>query len=154
MPLISSQHFPVWVASQMSEQVRACDLASARPVHLSVRISAAVSISMNQCSSFEEPCPSNVGISCSMVMVRFDSLCVACKVSIHLHGFVHRFLIRLGAECVWSIIVRCCSLSVSCISSAIGVDWGVVDFKLANWSLSCWNCSHNSPKGQQVSVSS
>ena len=58
------------------------------------------------------------------------------------------------AECGWSIMVRYCSLSVSCISSAVGVDWGVVDFKLANWSLSCQNCSNNSAKGWQVSVSS
>ena len=50
--------------------------------------------------------------------------------------------------------MRCCSLSVNCNSSAAGVDWGVVDFKLANWSLSWQNCSNSSVKGQQVSVSS
>ena len=124
----------------------------------SVRMSMAVSMSMNQSSSFEESSLSNVGISCSMVVVRFDSLWVACKVSVGvcvpLYSFVHLFITRLGAECGWSIIVRCCSLSVSCISSAIGVYQGVVDFKLVNWSLSCQNCSNKSAKGQQVSVSS
>ena len=54
MPLISSQHFPVWVALQMSMQVRPYDLASARCVQLSVRMSAAVSMSMNQSSNFED----------------------------------------------------------------------------------------------------
>ena len=67
---------------------------------------------------------------------------------------MHWFLIRLNAECGWNIIVRCCSLSVSCISSAIGVDWWVVNFLLANWSLSCYNCSNNSAKGWWVSVCS
>ena len=47
-----------------------------------------------------------------------------------------------------------CSLSVSSDISSVGVDWEVVDFKLANWFLSCWNCSSRSPKGQQASVSS
>ena len=45
-------------------------------VLLYVRMSAVVSISMNQPSNFEESCPSNVGISWSMVVVRLDSLCV------------------------------------------------------------------------------
>ena len=56
----------------MSVQVRLCDLASAKCVELSARMSAAVLISMNQSSNFEESCPSNVGISWSMVMVRLD----------------------------------------------------------------------------------
>ena len=52
-------------------------------MQLSVRMSAVVSISMNQSSNFEESCPSNVGISWSMVVVRLDSLCVACRVSVY-----------------------------------------------------------------------
>ena len=76
MPLLSSQHFPFCVASHMSVQVRPHDLASSRCVQLSVRMSAAVSMSLNQSSSFDESCPSNVGISWSIVVVRLDSLCV------------------------------------------------------------------------------
>ena len=79
MPLISSQHFPIWVAIWMSILVRPCNLASARHVQLSIKMLVAVSMSMNQSSSFEESCPSNVGISWSMVVVRFDSLCVVHK---------------------------------------------------------------------------
>ena len=50
-------------------------------VWFSVRMPAVVSMSMKQSSSFEESCQSNLGMSCSMVVVRFNSLCVACKVS-------------------------------------------------------------------------
>ena len=70
------------------------------------------------------------------------------------HSFVQCLLIRLGAEYSWSIIVRCCSLSVSSISPALGVNWWMVVFKLANWSLNCLNSSKNSAKGQWISVSS
>ena len=87
-----------------------------------------------------------------MVMVRFDPLCVACKVSMYASIVLCTgSSLGWGAECSWSIIMRCCSLSVSCVSSVVGVDWGVVDFKLANWF--CQNCSNNSAKGWQVSVS-
>ena len=87
MPLILSQHFPVWVASQISMWVRPPDLASARHVPLSVRMSVVVSMSLNQSSSFVESCSSTVGISLSMVVVRFDSLCVACKLSVYAAWF-------------------------------------------------------------------
>ena len=50
--------------------------------------------------------------------------------------------------------MRCCSFLVSCPSSFVCVDWEVLDFKLANWFLSCWNCFSRSAKGWQVSVSS
>ena len=43
--MILSQHFPAWVAPWMSVQVRPCDLAFARHVWLSVRVSAVVSLS-------------------------------------------------------------------------------------------------------------
>ena len=62
--------------------VRPCDLASTRCMQLSVKISVVFSMSMSQSSSFEESCPSNVGISWSMIVVKFDSLCVAYKVSV------------------------------------------------------------------------
>ena len=62
----------------MRVQVRLHDLASARCVQFSGQMSAAVSLSMNQSSSFEESCLLNVGISCSRVMVRFASLFVGC----------------------------------------------------------------------------
>ena len=63
--------------------VKPCDLAYARCLWISVRMSAVGSASMNQSSSFEESCPSNVGISCSMFMARFDYFYVACKVSVY-----------------------------------------------------------------------
>ena len=63
----------------MSMYLRPHDFASARCVWLSARMSAVVSISMNQSSNYEQSCPSNVRISGSMVVVRFDSICVACK---------------------------------------------------------------------------
>ena len=153
MPLISSQHFPVWVSSQMSVWVRPHHLASARHVWFSVRMSAVVSISTNQSSNFKESCPSNVGISWSMIVVRLDFLCVVCRV------YVYACMVlctgsSLDFETGWRTIVRCSSLSVCCNSSSAGVDWGVLDFKLANWFLSCWNCSCRSAKGWHISVSS
>ena len=105
---------------------------------LSVRMSVVISMSMSQSSSFEESLPSKVGISCSMVMMRFASLYVACKVYIHACIVLCTGpLLGLGAGCGCSIIVRCCSLYVSHISFAISVGGLVQDFKLANWSLSC-----------------
>ena len=65
----------------MSVQVRPCDLASVRCMNLSVRMSTVVYMSINQSSIFEDSCPLNVEISCSMVVGRFDSLCVVHKVS-------------------------------------------------------------------------
>ena len=50
--------------------------------------------------------------------------------------------------------MRCCSLSLRCDSSPVGVDWEVLDFKLANCFLSCLNCSSKLAMGQHVSVSS
>ena len=100
---------------------------------LSVRMSVAVSMSMNQSSSCEKSCPLNVEISCSMVTVRCDSLCVAHKVS--LYAYIVSCIgssLGFGADYGWSIIVRCCSLSVTYISSAVGVDWGAVDFRPVN----------------------
>ena len=137
----------------MSMQVRLYDLASARHLQLSVRMSAVVSMSMNQTSSFEESCLSNVGISWSMVMVRFDSLCVVCKISVYV-CMVLSTGSSLGWGAGWSIMVRCCFLSVSYDSSAAGVDWGMVHFKLMSWSLSWPNFSSSLAKGWQVSVSS
>ena len=64
----------------------------------------------------------------------------------YLHSFVSGFHIRLGIGGGWSIIVRCCSLSVSCVNSAVGVGGWVADFKLANWSGSCWICSSIQPR--------
>ena len=67
----------------MSVWMRPHDLASARHVQLSVRMSVVVSISMNQSFHFEESCPSNVKISWSMVVVRLDSLCVVHRVFVY-----------------------------------------------------------------------
>ena len=109
-------------------------------MQFSVRMSAAVSVSMSQSSNFEEDCLSNVGISWSMVVVRFDSLCVAYRVSVYT-CMVLCTGSSLDGGAGWSTMVRCCSLSV-------GVDLRVVDCKLANWFLSCWNCSCRSAKEQ------
>ena len=131
--------------------VRLHDLASAKCVWLSVRMSGAFSISMNQSSNFKESCPSNVGISWSMVVVRLDSLCVACRVSMYTCMVLCTGSLLDWGAC-WGTMVRCCSLSVSCDRSSVGVDWEVLDFKLANWFLSCWNCFSKSAKGHRVSV--
>ena len=118
MPLSSSQHFFTWRAMWMRVQVRPQHLASAGGVQLSVKMSVAISRSISQSSSFEESYPLNMGISWSNDVVRFASLCGMQGVCVCLHSCVHGFLIRLGVGCGWSVIVRCCSLSVSCINSA------------------------------------
>ena len=76
------------------------------------------------------------------VVVRFESLCCMQGVSVCLHGFVH------WAGVLLSIMMRCCSLSVSCNISAADVYLGVVEFKLVNRSLSWQNCSNSAAKGQ------
>ena len=127
----------------------------ARCVWLFVRMSAVVSMSMNQSSNFEESCPWNARISWRMDVARLDSLCVMNGISMYAS-----MVLCTGSTLNWradgnrSIMVRCCILSVSCDSSSVGVDWGELDFKLANWFLSCWNYSSKSAKGWQVSVSS
>ena len=132
MPLISSEHFPVWMALQISVWVRLCNLASS----FMCSFLLGYLWSMNQSSKLKESCPLNVGISLSMIMVRFDSLCVASReVCACLHGFVHWSSLDLGAG--WNTIVKCCSLSVSHDHSSVGVDCRVVDLKLANWLLHC-----------------
>ena len=94
---------------------RPWDLASARQVWLSVKMSVAVSRSMSPSSSFEESCPPNVGISCSKDVEGFASLCVPCKVSVYPSIVVcMASSLGWGSECGWSVIVRCCSLSVRC----------------------------------------
>ena len=108
-------------------------------VWFSVRMSAVVSTSMNQSSNFEESCPSNVGISWSMVVVRLDSFCDACRMSVYA-CMVLCTGSSLDWGAAWSAMVRCCSLSV-------GVDWGVLDFKFANWFLGCWNYPTISAEG-------
>ena len=132
MPLISSQHFPVWVASQMSVWVRPHDLALSRHVWLSVRMSAVVSMSMNQSSNFEESCPSNVGISWSIVVLRLDSFCCTQGVCLCMpEWFCALVLHWTEGGAGWSTMVRFCTLSVSCDIS-MDVDWGVLDFQFAN----------------------
>ena len=146
------QHFPVWVASLMSVWVGPCDLVSGRCMQLSVRMSAAISMSMNKPSSFEESCPSNEEISWNMVVVRFDSLCVACKVSVYTYMVLHTdSSLGWGFKCSLSIIGRYCSLSVSCINSTVDVDWWVVDIKLEKWSLSCKTILITQPRMTSVS---
>ena len=82
--------------SCISVQVRPHDLASARYMQLSVRMSAAVSMSMNQSSSFEGV----LSIECEDILQHGHgevcfSLCCMQGVHVCLHSFVHWFLIRL-----------------------------------------------------------
>ena len=73
-------------------------------------------------------------------MVKLDYPCVVHKMSVYACMVLCTgSLLDVGAG--WSTIVRCCSLSVNCDSSSVGVDWGMVDFQLENWFLGCWNCS-------------
>ena len=80
-------------------------------------------MSMKQSSSFEESCQSNVVISWSMVVMRFDSLCVACKVSVYACMILCTCAsLDRVADYGWSVREGCCSLFVNCISSAVDVD--------------------------------
>ena len=113
MPLISSQHIPVWVASWMSVWVRPCYLAFTRCLQLSLRMSIAVSMAMNQSFNFKESCPSHVGISWSMVVVRLDCLCVAQRVSVY-DCMVLCTGSLLDCEAGCNAMVKCCTLSGMC----------------------------------------
>ena len=137
----------IWVASWMNIWVRPHNLVSARHVQLSVRMSGAVSMSMNQSSGFEESCPSNAGMCFSMVMVRFESLCCMQCVCVCCMVLCTGSSLGWGVECGWCVTVRCWSLSVSCVTSAVDRDQWVIDFKLQNWSLSCQNCIIVQPRG-------
>ena len=95
----------------MRAQVRPHVLASARHVQLLIKMSVAISMCMNQSSSFELSCPLNVGISCSRVMVIFAYIGVCLGSSL---GW--------GFGCGGSIIVRCHSHSASCSNSPICVE--------------------------------
>ena len=101
---------PVWRVLQMRVQVRPCVLASARCVWFLVKMSVAVSMSMNQSSNFEESCPSNVGIPCNRVMVMFACIVIYMASSL---GW--------GFGCSQSATVRCCSSSASFSNSFLCV---------------------------------
>ena len=101
-------------ASQTNVWVRLHDLSSTNHVWVSVRMLVVASMSMNLSCSFEKSCPSNVGISWSMVMVRFDSLWVAHRESMYACMVLCTgSSLDWGAECGWSIMVLYCSFSVS-----------------------------------------
>ena len=101
MPLSSSQHFPAWRPSQRRVLVR----------------------SVNQSSNFEDSCPLTLGNSWSKDVVRVPiSMWHIRCVCVCLHSCVHGFLFRLWVVGFgWSVKVRCFSLSVSCINSAMCV---------------------------------
>ena len=85
-----------------------------------------------------------------MVVVRLDSLCVTPRVSMYACMVMcNGSSLNWGVG--WNTMVRCHGLSVSCNSSSLDVDWGVLDFKLVIWFLSSWNCSIKPAKGCQVS---
>ena len=59
---------------------------------------------------------------------------------------MHSFLFGLGVGCGWSVIVRCCNLSVSCVNSTVCESGWASGSKWVSWSRSCWNWSCNSVK--------
>ena len=62
-------------------------------------------------------------------MVRFASLCVAHKASVYACIVLYTgSSLGWGVGCGWSFIMRCCSLSVSCVKSSICVGGWVADF--------------------------
>ena len=108
----------------MRVHIRPWNLVPVRCVWLSVKMSAVVSGSVIQVSSFEDSLLSNVGISCSKDVVRLASLSVVCKVSLYTHRAVCPVSsLGWGVECGWSVIVRCCSLSENCVNSPCVCGW-------------------------------
>ena len=141
VPLMSSQHFHVWVALQMSMWVRPSDLAS-----------ASASSSLLGCQQqflcpwtsplTEESCPSNVEISWSMVVLVWFSLCCVQDVCVWMHGFVHWFFTGEGAlvgASWWGAAVYLWAVTVLLLV-LIG-EWQILSF--ANWSLSWQNYSNS-----------
>ena len=115
--------------------VRPWDLASARCVWLSVKMSAVVSRSVKQSSNFEESCPLNVGVSWRKDVLRFASLCMAHKVSVYACIVVCMgSSLSRGIGSGWSVIMRCFRLSVSCVSSAVCVGRWVAGSIWVRWS--------------------
>ena len=115
----------------MRVQVRLHVMPSARCVQLLVKLSVVVSMSMNQSSSCEESCPSNLGISCSRVTLMF-----ACIV------------VCMGSSLGWvfghgqSTTARCCGPPANCDNSSIcvggwlaGLKGGQVSPKVAGTDL-------------------
>ena len=119
MPLTSSQHFPVWVALQVTVQViwsqpgMCSSLLRCQCLFLCLQTSPL---------TLRSPVHQMWGYLGSMVVVRFDSLCVACKVSVYA-CMVLCMDSSVGWSTCWSIMVRYCSLSVRFNSSAAGVYW-------------------------------
>ena len=108
---------------------------------------------MNQSSNFEVSCQSIMWISWSLVVVRFDSLCVAHSVSMYACMVLCTGCFT-GLGLVGGIMVRCCSLSVNSDKFLVGVGLRVLVITLVNCFLSCWNSCSKSAKGWWVSVSS
>ena len=52
-------------------------------------------------------------------------------------GYFSGWWVRWG----WNVIMRCLSLSVTCVISAMCVGGRVAGFKWMGWPWSCWNCS-------------
>ena len=108
MPLVSSQHFPVWVVLLMSVQVRSSDLVSVRHVQVSVRdFSSGLYI--------DEPFSQLwrvLLIKCGDILkhgcheIGFP-LCCLQGVCVHLHVLCTGSLLEWGL--VGSALVRCCS---------------------------------------------
>ena len=124
----SSQHFSAWKVSWMRVWIRPQDLALARHVQISAKMSVVVYRSVSQSSNLEESCLLNIGISWSKDVVRLASLCVVHRVSMYAcTAWV--LLYAGGLGCGWIVIVRYNSLSVSCCNSSISVGGWVAGSK-------------------------
>ena len=82
--LISSQVFCAVKASDINVLTNPFDFACANLVLLLPVNSEAVSMSVSQSSSCEEPCPFNVGISCNKELSKDVFFCVVHKVLVYL----------------------------------------------------------------------
>ena len=133
----------------MSMWVRPCDLASVRHVQLSVRMSAVVSVSMNQSSSFEGSCPSTVGISWTWLQWGLIPSVLHARCLCRCAWFY-----ALNSSWAWGWLQQhgnelqfICELQ----QFFCGCGFGSGRFKHENWPLSCQNCSNSSARGWEVS---
>ena len=112
----------------MKVWVRPHVLASARHVWLLVKMSGVVSMSINQSSSSEESFPSDVGKTCSRIMLVFACI-VVCTGSSLGWGFGHG----------WSATARCHNPSASLATPPyVWMGGWQVPRGMVSWSQSHW----------------
>ena len=124
----------------MSVLVKLHDLASARHVWLSFKMSAAILKSLSQSSNLVVSHPSNVGLSWEYRLVRF----IWCGVMYYCIAVYRGSSIGLEVGHGWRVTASCCSLLVRCASSSMCVGGLAVG---CNWaSHCCWKHSCSSTK--------